>query len=31
MSDCPSLLNRVYFETRSFQKCQYFELETLNS
>ena len=24
-------LNRVYFETRSFQKGQYFELETLNS
>ena len=23
-------LNRVDFETRSFQKCQYFELETLN-
>ncbi len=24
-------LNRVYFETRSFQKCQYFEPETPNS
>ena len=25
------LLNRVYFETHSFQKCQYFEPETPNS
>ncbi len=25
------MLNRVYFETRSFQKCQYFEPETPNS
>ncbi len=25
------MLNRVYFETRSFQKCQYFELKAINS
>ena len=31
MQDASSNLNRVYFETRSFQKCQYFEPETPNS